>query len=64
MKLKQLREHYNRNGLSWIPKKSFNSVIEIKKELGFEPEDIFYYTCGVCQQLHLSSGPPRFKVKS
>ncbi len=55
MKLKMNRQHYYKklNGKQWIPKKAFNSVEDIKTQLGFDLKSYNYYVCDVCDKIHI-----------
>jgi hypothetical protein len=57
MKLKILREHYQSSdgGVTWIPKRSFNSEDQIHKEVGFDIDTYDTYTCTFCNKLHIST---------
>jgi len=64
MKLKLMRKHYTKksNGI-WVPKKSFNSELEIKEKLGYNPEECDIYTCTICNTLHIGT-PTRIKNRN
>lgn len=63
VKLKLIREHYSKNiGNTWVPKKSFKTLDEIEKEVGFDPEKCLTYTCSVCGNLHMHS--PNWKYEN
>ena len=57
MKLKMLREHYIKDGISWVPKRSFESKQAVKDETGYNPELCNLYECTVCKSLHIATYP-------
>lgn len=64
-KLKGLREHYTVvDAETWVPKKPYNSVDEIKEDLGYRYKRMHFYRCGFCQKLHTASHPSHAKVNS
>jgi hypothetical protein len=64
-RLKGLREHYVKvDSLNWKPKKSYNSVDEIKRDLGHRFKKMHHYRCGLCNKLHTSRYPAHDKVNT
>lgn len=55
MNLKSLRDHYytKDNGIKWIPKKPFESVMRVRAA-GFSEDNWKVYWCCVCNQYHIS----------
>jgi hypothetical protein len=64
-KLKGLREHYVEvDDSKWVPKKSYNSIAEIKQDLGHRYKKMHSYRCGFCNKLHTAKHPSHAKVNS
>lgn len=61
MKLKLLREHFQRENNKWVPKRSFDSADEID-EKEFSPVFWDRYLCGECGKFHLNKKSHR-KIK-
>ncbi len=57
MKLKLLREHYRYKigTRSWVPKRAFSSVAEVRACSNYNSKKNAVYKCKICGYLHISS---------
>lgn len=65
LKFKELRQHYVVSSSKvWNPKKPYDTVDDIKRDLGFRFKKTHYYKCEICYKLHTSSYPSLAKANT